>query len=195
MNDQLEDQLYQKYPKILAGMKLSPRESCMAFGLEVGDGWYQILDVLFNAIDHPWSTGVMIDDVYYQHQCPQVVADQCKEKMSSLRLYFHLESTPAIDIIRSKSETVADKIFDDFQHYVDGAVGMAESMSMITCEVTGLPGELVHRNGSPHGWMKVLSPAEAVKQGYAKVEWPKEEVTAEEVYNDTQQLKEAAKPQ
>lgn len=60
--------------------------------------------------------------------CPQVVADQVKEKFGTLRFYYHGG--------------------DDVVH---GMVCLAESMSGVTCETCGKPGHL--RSG---GWIQSL---------------------------------------
>jgi len=46
MKAELEKQLFDKYPKIFGDHTGSPQETCMCWGLEVGDGWYDIIDVL-----------------------------------------------------------------------------------------------------------------------------------------------------
>ena len=46
MKQELEDKLIKKYPEIFKDCYKSARESCMAWGLEVGDGWYDLIDRL-----------------------------------------------------------------------------------------------------------------------------------------------------
>jgi len=50
MKPELRDKLYEKYPKIFRQKDLSIRESCMSWGFECGDGWYNLLDTLCSAI-------------------------------------------------------------------------------------------------------------------------------------------------
>jgi len=64
---------------------------------------------------------------------------QIKEKFGTLRVYV-----------------------DGGDEYIQGVVRMAEEMSMQTCEVTGLPGEMC-RNG---GWYRTLSREQARADGY-----------------------------
>ena len=176
MSPELEQQLFDKYPKIFGDRTKPMTQTCMCWGLEIPDSWSFIIDALCNAIDHPYSTCVEVGGQLLHHDCPQVIADQVKSKFAGLRFYAHTEDTPQIAAIREKDNEKANQIHAEFNRYLDGAIGVAESLSMMTCEETGRPGQLVHRNGSPHGWMKTLCPEEAIKQGYAKVEWPKEEV-------------------
>lgn len=43
MKQELEKQLYQKYPKLFAQVGMSPTISCMAFGCDHNDGWFPII--------------------------------------------------------------------------------------------------------------------------------------------------------
>jgi hypothetical protein len=167
MNNMTQKEILEKYPVIFKGSKLSPMESCMAFGLEVGDGWLPIIDALCNSIDHPYETSVMVLGKHLEHDCPQVIALQVKEKYGGLRFYYHLESTQQLDEIKLAALGEYEKIMNDFSRYVDGAIAMAEEMCKRTCEVRGTPGTLLHSGGSPYGWMKTLCPEEALIQGYA----------------------------
>lgn len=73
MTKELNDQLYEKYPDLLEGYKKSPRESCLAFGCEHGDGWYWLIDNLLEFI---------------KASKQEVKVDQIKEKFGGLRFYY-----------------------------------------------------------------------------------------------------------
>lgn len=64
---------------------------------------------------------------------------QVKEKFGTLRVYTHGG--------------------DDF---ISGVISMAEEMSAVTCEVTGIPGEMCRKGF----WYRTLSREQAVKDGY-----------------------------
>jgi hypothetical protein len=66
-----EHALYTKYPALLTRMGGDMRQTCMAFGLAVGDGWYSILDTMLLRL----ST------------YDGVVLEQCKEKFAQLCVY------------------------------------------------------------------------------------------------------------
>lgn len=70
----VEEQLYEKYPKIFQDHR---------WGIAVDVGWYNILNTACSAIqshiDHKHKTGVTV---------PQVVASQIKEKFGTLRFYY-----------------------------------------------------------------------------------------------------------
>jgi len=77
MKPELQNQLFQKYPKIFQDRNKSPQETCMCWGLEIGDGWYWLIDMLCYQLQ--WD----ID----KNNEPQIVASQVKEKFGGLRFY------------------------------------------------------------------------------------------------------------
>ena len=179
MSPELENKLYEKYPKIFADHSKSPQESCMAFGLEVGDGWYDLIDVMCEALTYTFTTSVRIDKedgerlgikpvywgkttlkpeeqqepmYYFDVRAPQVIADQVKEKFGTLRFYFHLEYDPVNQELAKKYPEL-QAINKRYADYIDGVVHFADVASGRTCEVTGADGEM-HVRG---GWFKVLN--------------------------------------
>ena len=180
MNEELELKLYKKYPNIFKDTNKSPQESCMAFGLEVGDGWYNLIDYLCEALTYTFTTSVEIDEedgkgigiepskwngqkdrYFFKVEPPQVIASQVKEKFGTLRFYYRLE----YDENNVKlSEKYADlkEVNKRYSDYIDGIVHFAEIASGHTCEQTGDKGQLYVRNG----WLKVLSEAKAKELGY-----------------------------
>jgi hypothetical protein len=80
MQKELESQLVKKYPKIFEMVGSSPQESCMAWGLAVGDGWYWLIDNLCSHLQ-----GIIDNNEDVQ----QVVAAQVKEKFGGLRFYIN----------------------------------------------------------------------------------------------------------
>jgi len=81
MNAKLQKKLYEKYPKIFQQKDMSPRETCMCWGIATGDGWYWLLDHLCASLQ--FNTDENNRDGRY----PQVVATQVKEKFGGLRFY------------------------------------------------------------------------------------------------------------
>jgi hypothetical protein len=132
MNQELDEQLCAKYPKIFVNRNADMRTTAMCWGFECGDGWYNILDQLCGNIQShiDWSIknnawDVEKDSKNIRSIVPQVVAVQVKEKFGSLRFYY-----------------------DGGDDYIRGLSVMAESMSMVTCETCGAPGTLRGK-----GWM------------------------------------------
>ena len=113
MRQELDQLLCERYPKIFANRHRPMTETCMCWGFEHGDGWFNIIDQLCGAIQNhiDWQ------DKQGQ-QVAQVVADQVKEKFGTLRFYY----SGGDDII-------------------DGMVRMAEAMTAVTCEVCGASGK------------------------------------------------------
>ena len=173
MNAELEQKLFTKYPKIFRDTNKSPQESCMAFGLEVGDGWYNLIDVLCEAVTYTFTTSVEVDaedgkrlaiDPYtdrdgkimyfFNVKPPQVVADQVKEKFGTLRFYYHLEySEDNLSLVETKKYPELDIINKRYADYIDGIVHFADIASARTCEVSGAEGEMHSRKG----WFKTLN--------------------------------------
>ena len=113
MNEELDKQLVNKYPKIFANRYGDKTETAMCWGLEHGDGWFNIIDRLCANIQGyiDWQNQV-------NETVQQVVADQVKEKYGTLRFYYS-----------GGDDRIA------------GMVTMAESMSAVTCEFCGKPGK------------------------------------------------------
>jgi hypothetical protein len=182
MREELDKLLCEKYPKMMVNRNKNMQETCMCWGFDCGDGWFNILNQLMGNIQHhiDWKLKQRDSAIKYNEmatQCkagnfdlfeedmknvisqeykekrleeivaddfrtlpesvPQVTLDQVKEKFGTLRFYY----TGGDDII-------------------DGMVRMAESMSGVTCEECGNPGE---RGGS--GWVRTICiPCEKLRE-------------------------------
>ena len=88
--------------------------TCMCWGFECGDGWFNIIDQLMHNIQGhiDWKNRDF-------EIVPQVTLDQVKEKFGTLRFYY-----------------------SGGDDAIDGMVRMAEAMSSVTCEECGKLGEL-----------------------------------------------------
>lgn len=71
MQKELELKLVEKYPKLFQDYGGDMRETCMVWGCECGDGWYLILDELFEELS----------------KYPEIILVQVKEKFGTLRVY------------------------------------------------------------------------------------------------------------
>ena len=116
MRKELEDKLYEDYPKIFKQKDDHMTNTCMCWGICVGDGWYDIIDCLCERIQHhcDWVNGKNPDKDKFQ-----VEAIQVKEKFGGLRFYTNYE--------------------DD---HISGLINMAYAMADRTCEDCGMPGQL-----------------------------------------------------
>lgn len=77
MKEELDKKLVEKYPKIFRDRYADMKTTCMCWGFECGEGWYQIIDELCEKIQNHIDT----------NGAPQVVAVQVKEKFGGLRFY------------------------------------------------------------------------------------------------------------
>lgn len=79
MKDELQDKLYEKYPKIFRQKDLPMTHTCMCWGICCGDGWHELLDRLCSDIQTHIDNGA--------GKVGQVEALQVKEKFGTLRFY------------------------------------------------------------------------------------------------------------
>lgn len=120
MTRTLEDKLKSEFPLLLAEMHGSPQETCMAYGVECDDGWYELIHSLCKEVQE-WSNRVGV----------QIVATQIKEKFGGLRFYISYKKG---SVVPAKEWS---ELTDIINHYEDLALG--------TCEITGGNGTLSKR--------------------------------------------------
>jgi hypothetical protein len=170
MKQELDKLLCEKYPKMMVNRNKGAMETCMCWGFECGDGWFNILDQLMGNIQHhidwkdkqrQWAidynemathakagnfdlfeeANKSLTDEEYKNKklaeivagnfrevpksIPQVTLDQVKEKFGTLRFYY-----------------------SGGDDYIHGMVSLAESLTGVTCEECGNPGQ--QRGG---GWV------------------------------------------
>jgi hypothetical protein len=111
MKDELDKLLCERYPKMFANRNSSMQESCMYWGFECGDGWFDLIDELCGSIQRYIDQNPRLN-------VPQVVVEQVKEKFGALRFYV----SGGDDLTR-------------------GMIWFAESMSGRICETCGKPGK------------------------------------------------------
>ena len=176
MKPELDKQLCEKYPKIFKNRNASQIESCMYWGIDVSDGWYDIIDALCQAATYTYTTSIMVDEAdgkrlniapysytnettyHFEIKPPQLVADQVKEKFGTLRFYYHTELEEKMSYLKETGKyPELDKILERYYNYFDGIVHFAETLSERTCEVTGLKGEMHVTGGGGSGWYKTLN--------------------------------------
>ena len=79
MDKELQNELYKNFPKIFKEKDLNIQQSCMAWGIETGNGWYWLINNLCKMLMWDERTGKM-------HYTPPT-ALQVKEKYGTLRFY------------------------------------------------------------------------------------------------------------
>lgn len=126
MEKELQLKLVEKYPVIFQDYGGDPRQTCMAWGIDCGDGWYDLIDKLCKEIEE-----------LIRGTNTQVVAQQVKEKFGGLRFYF-------VTLNSAENEDICRKIED--------AVNAAEEKSYKICEYCGELGKI----WPGHFWMQTL---------------------------------------
>ena len=117
MQQDLQNKLFEKYPKIFVQKDLTIYESCMPWGIDCGDGWYTLIDQLCSQIQYyiknqrNWCVGEAKTEIIFE-------ATQVKEKFGGLRFYY----------IGGNG-------------YIEGLTDMAEAMSYHICDVCGAEGK------------------------------------------------------
>ena len=135
MSPELENKLIEKYPEIFTRRNEGGEREVVSYGIDVCDGWYNIIDCLCSTIQshlNHHKAKRHLTSTEFEEQL-QTKAAQVKEKFGGLRFYV-----------------------DNSDDYVKGAIQTAELMSVRTCEQCGSPGKPIRG-----GWVKTLcSPCE-----------------------------------
>jgi hypothetical protein len=159
---ELDQHIIEKYPLIFS-------QPC---DISINDGWFDIIDLLCNNIQHridnavkqrqyaiEWNNQVNDPDNDWSDKASfikreeravpelveQVVAKQIKEKFGTLRFYY-----------------------DGGDEFIRGLESMAASMTSRTCEECGSPG--TSRSTKKQRWLLVLCDKHAEEQGYIEDE-------------------------
>jgi hypothetical protein len=176
MNSELQKKIFDKYPKMFGDRTKPMTETCMCWGLDVGDGWYNLIDILCEALTYTYSTSVKVDEedgkrlgvkpykwesedgYYFIVEPPQIIATQVKEKYGTLRFYYREEySEEVMSLVETGKYPDLQRIIDRYSDYINGIVHFAETASGRTCEETGQSGELHATGGTRNGWLKTLN--------------------------------------
>ena len=154
MDERLQKKLVIRYPEIFRDYGGDIRYTCMAWGMECGDGWFELL----NRMCHDIIKLAKNKDI-------KVIAHQVKEKFGGLRFYFGIESEYTIlkrldtkirNLLFShklgipywKIIKFRRKFYKTIEEKISERIEQAEWESEITCESCGHPGKI--RGG---GWV------------------------------------------
>jgi hypothetical protein len=181
MNNELDNALCAKYPKIFVERNLPMNQTCMCWGFDHGDGWYNIIDMLCSNIQH--TIDQRIENNERDAKYVAMVRSAQSGDFTLFNEYYHwaaggdgetlehyrqevlkadidgVESFrhPKEEIPQVVAEQVKEK-YGTLRFYyrggneeISGMVEMAESMSGVTCEVCGSVGKT--RGG---GWVRTL---------------------------------------
>ena len=164
MRKELDEALCAKYPLIFKDRNADMRTTAMCWGLECGDGWYNIIDVLCGLLtsdyrqaqsryEHLMETGVG-SILYGTKTVTQEAINEAKAKLD--------EETLKVPVAAQVKEK-----FGGLRFYVNGTtdkhhnyISFAESMSYRTCEECGAAGKTY-----TDGWHTTLCDIHAAMAG------------------------------
>jgi len=191
MKQELDKLLCERYPKMMVNRNKDMKETCMCWGFECGDGWFNILDQLMANIQHhiDWKEKQRPGVIKYNEMATQAKAgnfelfetyhsslsQEYKDRRLGEIVAGDLRELPGI-IPQVTLDQVKEK-FGTLRFYysggddsIDGMVRMAESMSAVTCEECGIPGRIRHG-----GWISTLCDEHA--RAHGKCDLTEEELT------------------
>ena len=175
MKKEHDEYLCKVYPKMMVNRNLHMNETCMCWGFECGDGWFQILNQLMSNIQHHIDWSIHNRDIAIAYN---EMITQCKAGDYTLFEERYKDIKPENqewkakhlkDIIEGDLRTLPDVVpqvtldqvkekFGTLRFYysggddtIRGMVRMAESMSSVTCEECGKPG-----TSTSGGWIKTV---------------------------------------
>jgi hypothetical protein len=165
MRKELDEALCAKYPLIFKDRNADMRTTAMCWGLECGDGWYNIIDVLCGLLTSDYrqaqSRYDFIKDKVDQPQwegskkiITQEQIDEAKAKLDeeTLKVPVAVQVKEKFGGLRFYVQAATDK------HYQ--YISFAESMSYRTCESCGAPGKTY-----TDGWHRTLCDIHAAMDG------------------------------
>jgi hypothetical protein len=172
MKEYLENQLYARYPKLFV-QKDNRNSSLFYSGIACGDGWYNIIDSMCEAIQRHadyvqssyeyWLAGrnacVTLDFSNVSNVLERRVLEfndfkNFKEMRTEPRY-------PEFGTIKEKFGTLTVYPTFSVDEFCIGAINMAASMSARTCEITGAPGAMYVKDGRR---VQTISPDIALRE-------------------------------
>ena len=173
MKLELDKLLCEKYPKMMVNRNKDMKETCMCWGFECGDGWFNILDQLMGNIQHhiDWKEKQRTSAMAYNLMAAQakegnfdLFDDSMKDLNNPEYKAKRLSEVIAGDF-RSVPESIPQVTLDQIKEkfgtlrfyytggddVIDGMVRMAESMSGVTCEECSAPAQ----THGP-GWIRTI---------------------------------------
>jgi len=117
MRKDLDEQLCREFPNLYRNRNGSMRETCMCWGFDVGEGWFQLIYDLSKKLEAEILKQPEEERQYY-------CASQVKEKYAGLRFYMEGSTNEMEELIQK-----------------------AEEKSGKTCEICGAPGEVRVHHG------------------------------------------------
>jgi hypothetical protein len=165
MKRELDEALCAKYPLIFKHRNADMRTTAMCWGLECGDGWYNIIDVLCGLLTSEYrqaqSRYEFIKDKLGQPKWASSKELITQEQIDEAKVKLDEETLKVPVAVQVKEK------FGGLRFYVQAAtdkhyqyISFAESMSYRTCEECGAPGKTY-----TDGWHMTLCDIHAAMNG------------------------------
>jgi hypothetical protein len=206
MREELDKLLCEKYPKMMVNRNKGMQETCMCWGFECGDGWFNILDQLMGNIQHhiDWKEKQRNWAIRYNEIATagrsgnvELFADMCATEFGDKNLSAdyvkerceEMIKNPLRDVPEPVQQVTLDQVKEKFgtlrfyytggDDYIRGLVSMAESMSGVTCEGCGAQAKTnwpKSENGGIGGWVRTICEPCEEKRAKAYAEYHEKEV-------------------
>ena len=200
MKQELDKLLCEKYPKMMVNRNKNMQETCMCWGFECGDGWFNILDQLMGNIQHhiDWKEKQRTNAIKYNEMATQAKAgnfdlfeetmkalpnDEYKEKRlgeivaGDFRPVPELIPQVTLDQVKEKFGTLRF-YYSGGDDYISGMVSLAESLTGVTCEECGNVGER-RGGGWVHTYCTPCEEAREIKRAKEMEEWQQRKLLKE----------------
>jgi hypothetical protein len=200
MKQELDKLLCEKYPKMMVNRNKDMQETCMCWGFECGDGWFNILDQLMGNIQHhiDWKEKQRKWAIDYNEMATQAKAgnfdlfeetmkalpnDQFKEKRLAEIIAGDFRPVPesipqvTLDQVKEKFGTLRF-YYSGGDDYISGMVSLAESLTGVTCESCGNIGES-RGGGWVHTYCTPCEEARELARKQADEEWEMKQLLKE----------------
>lgn len=175
MKDELDKELCERFPKIFRDRHASMQETCMCWGIAVGDGWYKIIKNTCSLIQNHinWTRESRARAIKYNRALKRALKGDLKglenyhsygDALSAWgrkRIQEDIEAAEYKEVPEACSQVVATQVKEKFgtlrfyynggDEFVHGVVRMAEAMTGSTCEECANPGK-----SAGDGWIRVL---------------------------------------
>lgn len=157
MKAELQNKLFEKYPKIFAQKDLPATQTAMCWGITCGDGWYDIIDTLCetiqNRIDEPEKLieekSDFMNSALEDHDNDRANYWAKEIKRQESRIIKQIEAVQVKEKFGKLCFYVNDYSCEEINYYIRFAQGLTEKI----CEVCGNPGSKENYNGP---WIKTV---------------------------------------
>ena len=200
MKQELDKLLCEKYPKMMVNRNKNLQETCMCWGFDCGDGWFNILDQLMGNIQHhiDWKEKQRNWAIEYNDMAAQAKAGNFDLFEASMKDTISLEykekrlaeivAGDFREVPQSIPQVTLDQVKEKFgtlrfyytggDAYISGMVSLAESLTAVTCESCGNVGK-TRGGGWVHTYCEPCEEAREIARAKETEEWEQRKLLKE----------------